>query len=239
MRGGGAIARSLKDLVPADNNLPIGVVLEWSGRGWEREEAERAAAAAAQMRPRRAATSRRKERRARGAVDSNFSSSDEEFSSPRFIDRKASGKLAEIFSSTSFESSADSFISSDSSVTLQLHRPSAAIGKGPIFARSFQKTEEITKWGHEAARGGRRGPRPWPRRPAPWAPRVAPALTLRLLKASVAKPPREPRYGKPYFRAAAANPISGDSEIASGTLPERGFISRRTLHRHGRLRSDE
>ncbi|KAK1681144.1 hypothetical protein QYE76_041992 [Lolium multiflorum] len=39
--------------------------------------------------------------------------------------------------------------------------------------------------------------------------------------------------------AAAANPISGDSEIASGTLPERGFISRRTLHRHGRLRSDE
>ena len=25
--------------------------------------------------------------------------------------------------------------------------------QGPIFARSFQKTEEITKWGHEAARG--------------------------------------------------------------------------------------
>ncbi|KAK1678644.1 hypothetical protein QYE76_039492 [Lolium multiflorum] len=49
---------------------------------------------------------------------------------------------------------------------------------------------------------------------------------------------REPRYGKPY-RDAAANPISGIQEIASGTLPERGFISRRTLHRHGRLRSDE
>ncbi|KAK1607323.1 hypothetical protein QYE76_030996 [Lolium multiflorum] len=64
------------------------------------------------------------------------------------------------------------------------------------------------------------------RRATRWAPRVAPALTFRLLKASVAKPRyREPRYGKPYRDAAAANPISGDSEIASGTLPERGFIS--------------
>ncbi|KAK1668746.1 hypothetical protein QYE76_056905 [Lolium multiflorum] len=48
------------------------------------------------------------------AIDSNFSSSDEEFSSPYFVDNKASGKLAKIFSNTSFESSADSFISSDS-----------------------------------------------------------------------------------------------------------------------------
>jgi hypothetical protein len=24
--------------------------------------------------------------------------------------------------------------------------------QGPIFARSFQKTEDLTKWGHEAAR---------------------------------------------------------------------------------------
>ncbi|KAK1697335.1 hypothetical protein QYE76_014032 [Lolium multiflorum] len=65
---------------------------------------------------------------------------------------------------------------------------------------------------------------------------VAP-LPFRLLKASVAKPQyREPRYGKPSRDAAAANPISGIQEIASGTLPERGFISRRTLHRHGRLR---
>ncbi|KAK1663647.1 hypothetical protein QYE76_051806 [Lolium multiflorum] len=44
------------------------------------------------------------------AVDSNFSSSDEEFSSPRFVDSKASGKLAKIFSNTSFESSADSLL---------------------------------------------------------------------------------------------------------------------------------
>ncbi|KAK1699449.1 hypothetical protein QYE76_016146 [Lolium multiflorum] len=33
-------------------------------------------------------------------------------------------------------------------------------------------------------------------------------------------------------------PSRGIQEIASGTLPERGIISRRTLHRHGRLRSD-
>ena len=33
-------------------------------------------------------------------------------------------------------------------------------------------------------------------------------------------------------------PSRGIQEIASGTLPERGFISRRTLRRHGRLRSD-
>ncbi|KAK1695515.1 hypothetical protein QYE76_012212 [Lolium multiflorum] len=65
-------------------------------------------------------------------------------------------------------------------------------------------------WGHEEAGGGRRA-QALARGPAPWAPRVALALTLRLLKASVAKPPhREPRYGKPSGDAAA-NPISGDS----------------------------
>ncbi|KAK1615371.1 hypothetical protein QYE76_020888 [Lolium multiflorum] len=64
------------------------------------------------------------------AVDSNFSSSDEEFSSPYFVDNKASGKLAKIFSNTSFESSADSFISSDSdSVAFNFIDKSAAIGK--------------------------------------------------------------------------------------------------------------
>ncbi|KAK1679033.1 hypothetical protein QYE76_039881 [Lolium multiflorum] len=65
------------------------------------------------------------------AVDSNFSSSDEEFSSPRFIDNKASGKLAKIFSNTSFESSADSFISSDSDSVDNFNfiDKSAAIGK--------------------------------------------------------------------------------------------------------------
>ncbi|KAK1606097.1 hypothetical protein QYE76_029770 [Lolium multiflorum] len=95
------------------------------------------------------------------------------------------------------------------------------------------------EWGHEAARGQGGAAQALAARPYP-LPRVAPALTFRLLKVSVAKPPdREPRYGKPSRDAAAANPISGIQEIASGTLPERGFISRRTLHRHGRLRSDE
>ncbi|KAK1629238.1 hypothetical protein QYE76_003553 [Lolium multiflorum] len=60
--------------------------------------------------------------------------------------------------------------------------------QGPIFARSFQKTEDLTKWGHEAARG--------------------------VAGAAQALPPG------PLVDAAAANPISGDSEIASGTLPE-------------------
>ncbi|KAK1695682.1 hypothetical protein QYE76_012379 [Lolium multiflorum] len=66
---------------------------------------------------------------------------------------------------------------------------------------------------------GRRGPSP----PLPLGPRVAPALTFPYLKPP-SRPHREPRYGKPS-RAAAANPISGIQEIASGTLPERGFIS--------------
>ncbi|KAK1663736.1 hypothetical protein QYE76_051895 [Lolium multiflorum] len=65
------------------------------------------------------------------AVDSNFSSSDEEFSSTYFVDNKASGKLAKIFSNTSFESSADSFISSDSDSvdSFNFIDKSAAIGK--------------------------------------------------------------------------------------------------------------
>lgn len=35
-----AIARSLSDLVPADNSLPMNAALEWSRRDWERQEAE-------------------------------------------------------------------------------------------------------------------------------------------------------------------------------------------------------
>ncbi|KAK1684942.1 hypothetical protein QYE76_045790 [Lolium multiflorum] len=107
---------------------------------------------------------------------------------------------------------------------------------GPIFARSFQKTEEITKWGHEAARDRRRGPAL--AAALPRAPRVAPALTFRLLKVSVETPAPRATIRK-TFQRRAANPISGIQEIASGTLAERGFISRRALHRHDRLRSDE
>ncbi|KAK1665688.1 hypothetical protein QYE76_053847 [Lolium multiflorum] len=73
------------------------------------------------------------------AVDSNFSSSDEELSSPRFVDSKASGKLAKIFSNTSFESSADSFISSDSDSvdSFNFIDKSAAIGKVCSYDKRF------------------------------------------------------------------------------------------------------
>ncbi|KAK1682599.1 hypothetical protein QYE76_043447 [Lolium multiflorum] len=102
-----------------------------------------------------------------------------------------------------------------------------------LFLHEASKTEEITKWGHEVAEG-------WPARPSPAAPtcprapRVAPALTLRLLKVSVAKPP-VPRatIRKTFETPPPRIPSRGI------LVPERGFISRRTLHRHGRLRSDE
>jgi hypothetical protein len=35
-----AIARSLEDLVPADNSMPMDATLAWSRQDWEREEAE-------------------------------------------------------------------------------------------------------------------------------------------------------------------------------------------------------
>ncbi|KAK1681124.1 hypothetical protein QYE76_041972 [Lolium multiflorum] len=47
------------------------------------------------------------------AIDSDFSSGDEELSSPRFINTKTNENLAKIFSDMSFESSVDSDISSD------------------------------------------------------------------------------------------------------------------------------
>ncbi|KAK1679768.1 hypothetical protein QYE76_040616 [Lolium multiflorum] len=42
---------------------------------------------------------------------------------------------------------------------------------------------------------------------------------------------------KTFQRRRRRIPSRGIQEIASGTLPERGFISRRTLHRHDRLRN--
>ncbi|KAK1664855.1 hypothetical protein QYE76_053014 [Lolium multiflorum] len=71
------------------------------------------------------------------AVDSNFSSSDEEFSSPRFVDSKASGKLAKIFSNTSFESSADSFISSDSDSVDSFNFIDKSIAVGKVFTNLY------------------------------------------------------------------------------------------------------
>ncbi|KAK1609102.1 hypothetical protein QYE76_032775 [Lolium multiflorum] len=100
--------------------------------------------------------------------------------------------------------------------------------QGPIFARSFQKTEGVGGGLHDR----RRGPRPRRLSPGPLVPPLD--LPFRLLIASVAKPPVPRATIRKTFRDAAANPISGIQEIASGTLPERGFISRRTLHRHDR-----
>ncbi|KAK1662959.1 hypothetical protein QYE76_051118 [Lolium multiflorum] len=86
------------------------------------------------------------------AVDSNFSSSDEEFSSPRFVDNKASGKLAKIFSNTSFESSADSFISSDSDSidSFNFIEKSVAIGKPPL--RGGEHRRERALGGQESGK---------------------------------------------------------------------------------------
>jgi hypothetical protein len=35
-----AIKRSLRDVVPAENTMPLDAMLKWSRREWEREEAE-------------------------------------------------------------------------------------------------------------------------------------------------------------------------------------------------------
>ncbi|KAK1685622.1 hypothetical protein QYE76_046470 [Lolium multiflorum] len=81
------------------------------------------------------------------------------------------------------------------------------------------KGSGATRRRHNRRHGQAQAARPWRVGPS-----CGPRLPFRLLKASVAKPPREPRYGKP--ETPPPNPISGIQEIASGTLPERGFISR-------------
>src|SRR5215217_5025960 len=70
--------------------------------------------------------------------------------------------------------------------------------EGPIFARSFQKTKKITKWGDEApphqGRAARLGPAP------PCC--VGPSCRHLTYPSAYLKPPsrnplyREPRYGK-------------------------------------------
>ncbi|KAK1593911.1 hypothetical protein QYE76_018545, partial [Lolium multiflorum] len=71
------------------------------------------------------------------AIDSDFSSSDEELSSPRFVDTKASGKLAKIFSDTSFESSADSVISSDSDSVDSFNFIDKSVAIGKVFTNLY------------------------------------------------------------------------------------------------------
>ncbi|KAK1653040.1 hypothetical protein QYE76_070845 [Lolium multiflorum] len=85
--------------------------------------------------------------------------------------------------------------------------------QGPIFARSFQKTEGKGSGATRRRHNKAARPRSWPRGPGVWGPRVAPPrCPSAYLKPSSRNPQyREPRYGKPYRDAAAANPISGDS----------------------------
>ncbi|KAK1603756.1 hypothetical protein QYE76_027429 [Lolium multiflorum] len=80
--------------------------------------------------------------------------------------------------------------------------------RGPIFARSFQKTEGESKWGHEVAEAARPGP--WPRRPVPGP--VPPLdLPFRLQIASVAKPRSESHDTENLPETPPPRPISGDS----------------------------
>ncbi|KAK1697468.1 hypothetical protein QYE76_014165 [Lolium multiflorum] len=107
---------------------------------------------------------------------------------------------------------------------------------GAYFSTKLPKSEDETKRATGSQTLGRRGPLG---RAALSSGALVPPLDLpfRLLKASVTKPPARATIGKPYRDAAPPIP-SRDPEIASGTAGE-GIISRRTLHRHGRLRSDE
>ncbi|KAK1605653.1 hypothetical protein QYE76_029326 [Lolium multiflorum] len=96
--------------------------------------------------------------------------------------------------------------------------------EGSYFCTKLPEDRRPNEVGPRGGQGWRRGPSPG-RADLPGALVWPLALTLRLLKASVAKPPTESHDTENLRDAAAANPISGDSEIASGTLPERGFIS--------------
>ncbi|KAK1663689.1 hypothetical protein QYE76_051848 [Lolium multiflorum] len=82
--------------------------------------------------------------------------------------------------------------------------------QGPIFPRSFRKTEGITKWGEEVPTPQGRAAWVGPAPPYIVGPRAAsltyPSAYLKPL--SRIPPYREPRYGKPSD-TAAANPISG------------------------------
>ncbi|KAK1616665.1 hypothetical protein QYE76_022182 [Lolium multiflorum] len=108
--------------------------------------------------------------------------------------------------------------------------------RGPIFPRSFGRPEDL-QWAHGATLGGAAGlgRADLACGALVWPPRCPSAY----LKSSSRNPLcREPRYGKPSGDAAAANPILGDSGDRLRHPVERIHL-RRTLHRHGRLRSDE
>ncbi|KAK1698883.1 hypothetical protein QYE76_015580 [Lolium multiflorum] len=85
---------------------------------------------------------------------------------------------------------------------------------GFVLEGQERKTEDLTKWGHEAARGWPRGPGPG-RADLPLGPSCGPALTFRLLKAP-SRNPVESHDTENLTETPPPNPISG-LEIASGT----------------------
>jgi hypothetical protein len=79
------------------------------------------------------------------AVDSDFSSDEEEISSPRFINTMASVKLAKIFGDMSFESSADSDISSDSDSIDSFNFIDRSIAVEKVFTNLYDGVTNLDK----------------------------------------------------------------------------------------------
>ena len=108
--------------------------------------------------------------------------------------------------------------------------------QGPILPQSFQKSKEERK----GSRGGPTPPRRGARRPRVWAPRASldstssPSYSLRR------ENPITESHDTEKVPETPPSPIpsQGIQEISFGTLPERGIITRRTLHHHDRLRTD-
>ena len=88
---------------------------------------------------------------------------------------------------------------------------------------------------HRAAR-----PRRGLRRPMGWGPRASPDSALPPIYSLRRENPITERHDMRKFPETPPPPIPsrGVQEIASGTLPERGIITRRTLHHHDRLQTD-
>ncbi|KAK1662905.1 hypothetical protein QYE76_051064 [Lolium multiflorum] len=99
--------------------------------------------------------------------------------------------------------------------------------KGPIFARSFQKTEDNEVGPRGGQMIGRRGLAPGRATLSPGPLVWPPDLPFRLLKASVAKTPVPRATIRKTFRDAPPRiPSRGIQEIAPAPCRERGFISR-------------
>ena len=122
------------------------------------------------------------------------------------------------------------------------------------YSRNWTKSKPRGLFSHEASRSPkerRRGategphpraarPPPWLRGPVVWGPRAASWPALSPIKSLRDENPSTENHDTENLPETPPPPIPsrGIQEIASGTLPERGIISRRTLRRHGRLRSD-